>query len=109
MVVIFQAFAPVKTLTAVRTAGQVAHNNIELALLQQKWAAAKIAIHSVTFEFKQSEAPLSWHLTSTEVQDIRSAWDTDMEKCRQDVKAFINSDSKFNCGCLVCESIVERV
>ena len=58
----FQALAPVLALVAVRGAAQVAHNNIELDLLQEKWAGS-IPIQSVTFEFPDQQAPLSWHLT----------------------------------------------
>jgi hypothetical protein len=58
----FQAFAPISTLLSVRSAGQVAHNNIELELLQQKWSA-RVPIHTAKFEFGNPDPPLSWHLT----------------------------------------------
>ncbi|MFL6214993.1 MAG: patatin-like phospholipase family protein [Blastocatellia bacterium] len=100
----YQAFAPLTTLAAVRGAGQIAHNDIELEFLQQKWAEAKIPIHTVTFEFHNPDAPLSWHLTRSERNEIQRAWQKDMGPCRQLVKQFLDGNVSFNCGCLTCAS-----
>lgn len=99
----YQAFAPLQTLLSVRTAGQVAHNDIELELLQQKWAA-KVPIHTVTFEFQNPDAPLSWHLTPTEVHEIKRAWHEDMEPCKQLVREFLAGNDCLECGCVMCKS-----
>jgi hypothetical protein len=99
----YQWFAPVQTLLNVRTAGQVAHNDIELELLQQKWSAV-VPIHSVIFEFHNPDAPLSWHLTPEEVQDIRSAWEKNMTKCRKTVREFLEGKDDLKCGCHKCKS-----
>src|SRR5262249_48143713 len=87
----YQAFAPLTTLAAVRSAGQIAHHDIELELLQRKWAAMGIPIQTVTFEFNNPDAPLSWHLTPLEANEIRRAWIEDMEPRRRLVKQFLNS------------------
>jgi len=100
----YQWFAPVKTLLNVRTAGQIAHNNIELELLQQKWSAKDVPIHTVIFEFNNPDAPLSWHLTPAEVADIRSAWKNNMTKCRKTVKEFLEGSDNLECGCHKCTS-----
>lgn len=100
----YQAFAPLQALLAVRTAGQVAHNDIELELLQQKWSASEIPIHSVTFEFHNPDAPLSWHLTPTEVREIRRVWLNDMEPCKRLVRQFLEGDDCLECGCVKCKS-----
>ena len=100
----YQWFAPVKTLLNVRTAGQIAHNNIELELLQQKWSAKDVPIHTVIFEFNNPDAPLSWHLTPAEVADIRSAWKNNMGKCRKTVKEFLEGSDNLECGCHKCTS-----
>src|SRR5262249_53888086 len=100
----FQAFAPIATLISVRSAGQVAHNNIELELLQQKWST-KVPIHTVTFEFGNPDPPLSWHLTPLEVEDIRRAWRDDMADCRKTVREFLDGNDDLKCGCEICESI----
>ncbi|HLK66121.1 MAG TPA: hypothetical protein VKU19_21955 [Bryobacteraceae bacterium] len=89
----FQAMAPFTTLLAVRDSGQVAHNNIELALLQQKWAAKGVDIQSVTFEFGVEKPPLTWHLTPEEIRAIRTAWQEDMTECREAVKSFVEGES----------------
>ncbi|MGA2591341.1 MAG: patatin-like phospholipase family protein [Bryobacteraceae bacterium] len=86
----YQALAPLTTLAAVREAGQVAHNDIELEFLQGKWAAAGVDIQSVTFEFPGEHAPLSWHLTPEEKDAICKAWSSeDMGVWRRKVKAFL--------------------
>jgi len=91
----YQAIAPLTTLAAVREAGQVAHNDIELELLQQKWAPAGagisgVDIQSVTFEFPGEHAPLSWHLTREEVEAIGRAWSSkDMSAPRRQVRDFL--------------------
>jgi hypothetical protein len=73
----FQAFAPLLALFNVRGEAQIAHNDIELTFLQQKWEKLGVPIESVKFEFPKTTAPLSWHLTATEVKEIRDAWDED--------------------------------
>jgi len=61
-----------------------------LELLKQKWAAAKVAIDSVTFEFHNPNAPLSWHLTPEETKAIQDSWTDDMADCRRQVKEFLS-------------------
>jgi hypothetical protein len=85
----YQAIAPLSTLAAVRTAGQIAHNQIELELLRQKWAAKNVTIESVTFEFSNQKAPLSWHLTPEEVTAIGNEWASRMGSCRRRVRSFL--------------------
>ena len=72
----FQAIAPIKALIEVRSAGQVAHNDIELALLRDKWR--NVDVQSVVFEFPGKEPPLSWHLTDEQKEAIGRAWETEM-------------------------------
>jgi hypothetical protein len=86
----YQAIAPLTTLGAVRTAGQLAHNEIELDLLRQKWEASGVIIDTVTFEFSNPNAPLSWHLTPDDIKAIAAEWnDPRMAPCRQEVKNFL--------------------
>jgi hypothetical protein len=86
----YQAIAPLTTLAAVRAAGQLAHNEIELDLLRQKWADKDVTIDSVTFEFSNPNAPLSWHLTPQEIDAISAEWNgPKMAPCRQRVKNFL--------------------
>jgi hypothetical protein len=87
----YQAIAPLTTLAAVRSAGQVAHNDVELRFLQQQWRAAGIDVETVTFEFHNENAPLSWHLTRQEIDAIRTAWSHQMRDCRQEVKNFLGA------------------
>src|SRR5262249_48154031 len=85
----YQAIAPLTTLAAVRSAGQVAHNDIELELLKQKWSRRDVSIQDVTFEFADPNAPLSWHLTPSEVKEIRDTCNKKMDTCRAKVRSFL--------------------
>jgi Patatin-like phospholipase len=103
----YQAFAPVSTLLNVRTAGQSAHNQVELKLLRQALENRGVTVESADFEFRSSDKsssckrsednynpPLSWHLTTKQKAEIKGEWDR-IERCieRQKVKNFLNSDS----------------
>lgn len=85
----YQAIAPLTTLAAVRSAGQIAHNNIELELLRRKWSDLGVNIQTEVFEFNNPRAPLSWHLTPDEVAAIAAVWNRDMGPCRHGVKQFL--------------------
>ena len=79
----FQAYAPLVALFAVRTAGQRSHNQVELKLLQEKWAG-RVNITPAIFEFGSRQdgsappelpsPPLSWHLTARQKEAIESEW-----------------------------------
>lgn len=88
----YQAFAPVATLLNVRTAGQFAHNQVELDLLKQVLGFRGIELKNVEFEFqrlvpgadqltvchrsgKTYEPPLSWHLTERQKNEVRREWE----------------------------------
>jgi hypothetical protein len=91
---LYQAIAPIETLVNVRDAGQAAHKDIELKLLQQKWELRNVTVESVTFEFPGENPPLSWHLTKSQQDAIREHWDQNMARCRNDVDQFLQrSDS----------------
>ncbi|MGH9537932.1 MAG: patatin-like phospholipase family protein [Terriglobales bacterium] len=79
----FQSYAPLDVLFAVRTAGQRSHNQVELKLLQDKWAG-RVSIQPAVFEFGSRpdgtpvpdlpSPPLSWHLTARQQEAIESQW-----------------------------------
>lgn len=101
----YQALAPLATLIQVRSAGQVAHNDVELGLLQESYAQKGIAIHSLEFEFPNPNAPLSWHLTKAQQAQIEEAWTTNGSiKCGRDsVREFLNGASLLKgCTCPAC-------
>jgi hypothetical protein len=87
----YQAFAPISTLLHVRSAGQLAHNDVEFALLQEKWRTQGVRIQTTTFEFPNEDAPLSWHLTPAEQEAIGAMWSRDpaVQESRAAVEAFL--------------------
>lgn len=88
---LFQMAAPFLTLLNVRSSGQIAHNDIELSLLQQKWAGLGVAIESVDFTFPETNPPLSWHLTHEQKQAIREEWAERMGEQVRKVKEFLET------------------
>jgi len=104
----YQLFAPVTTLVNVRSAGQIAHNDIELALIQTKWNQKNIPVHSVLFEFPNPDPPLSWHLTPTEKKLITAEWDT-MGACVQKVSEFLAGRDDLGCDCPRCKQALSGV
>ncbi|HEV3206272.1 MAG TPA: patatin-like phospholipase family protein [Terriglobales bacterium] len=80
----FQTYAPLEALFEVRTAGQRSHNQVELKLLQDKWAGKVNIAPPAIFEFGSRPdgspppdippPPLSWHLTARQQEAIESDW-----------------------------------
>jgi hypothetical protein len=88
-----QIAAPVSTLLHFRDAAQVAHNNQELQLLCQTLAARKIAIETAVFQYPKCTAPLSWHLTQPERDDVWNAYaDTNLARPRARVRSFLDGE-----------------
>ena len=115
----YQAMAPLTTLAAVREAGQIAHNDIELEQLQEKWYAQGIPVHSVTFEFPDPNTPLSWHLTSKDSLIISDVWHgrydpllckfsqhllKKIQEHKRQVGKFLEGSDSLNCSCPKCRS-----
>jgi hypothetical protein len=103
----YQAIAPISTLANVRGAGQAAHSDIEIELLQNKWKAT-LPIHNVKFEFPDQHAPLSWHLTPSEQNAIKDAWREKMGPCVTQVKEFLAGSDQIGCGCPRCRPPGQR-
>jgi hypothetical protein len=85
----FQLFAPIQAVLGVRSAGQIAHNDIELEMLQAKWKEKGIDIETVTFVFPDKNAPLSWHLIQEQKDAIRQAWENRMHEPIRTVGEFL--------------------
>jgi hypothetical protein len=104
----YQSFAPVSTLLNVRTAGQFAHNQIELELLRKVLNNRGVLVETADFEFhgsykssgtdspckdldKAPDPPLSWHLTKRQHDEIREEWNR-IKGCAgaEKVKQFLN-------------------
>jgi hypothetical protein len=100
----FQLLAPLLTLNSVRGSGQIAHNDIELRQLQDRWFEVGVPIHSVTFECPDNNAPLSWHLTRAQRDGIRRFWEQsgDLDRYREQVKQFLAGNDFIECHCPTC-------
>ncbi len=71
----YQGYAPLSAMLNVRNAGQVSHNQRELSLLQRVWSNNNVAIETVVFEYSEPDAPLSWHLSTRERENIQREWE----------------------------------
>jgi len=87
----FQLFAPIQAVLGVRSAGQIAHNDIELDLLQAKWKQKGVDIETVSFVFPDKNAPLSWHLIQEQKDAIRAAWQSQMGEPIRKVDEFLRA------------------
>jgi hypothetical protein len=89
---LLQLIDPIRILVSVRTAGQVSHRDVELALLQDKWRARGVHIDHVNFELEKEDAPLSWHLMPKQKAAIADAWDSDarVRQARDAVARFLD-------------------
>ena len=102
----FQVLAPILTLNTVRGAGQVAHNDLELKQLQEIWFERGVPIHTVTLEFPEPDAPLSWHMTQAQKKSISEHWKTSeaVQHAAQQVVGFLAGHDKIECPCPTCQS-----
>jgi hypothetical protein len=114
----YESFAPISTLLNVRTAGQFAHNQVELGLLRQVLNNRCVIVETADFEFKGSdkgsgtdspckdvdkvsEPPLSWRLTKRQQDEVRAEWER-VKDCAEakKVKQFLDGvPPKATTGC----------
>jgi hypothetical protein len=101
----FQILAPPSTALNVRNTGQRTHNDVELDLLQGKWATNeghRVEITRAVFEFDGADPPLSWHLTEQQKRRIEEEWRNELEepnnRCAgwKRVKNFMNEQAEGN-------------
>lgn len=76
----YQTYAPIQGLLSVRTTAQLISDQQELTLLAERWAkttpqgTAVDRIHFATFQFWNSNAPLSWAMNPKQSQSIQAEW-----------------------------------
>ncbi len=70
---VYQVYAPVSALLAMRTAAQRARNRWHLSLLQERWKS-EVCIETIKFPYPSAPGPMSWHLTESQKAEIRGAW-----------------------------------
>lgn len=84
---LYATVGPLLTLLKVRTSSQMFRNDFEIRLAAENWRRRDVDFESVVFEL-EAEAPLSWHLSETEKEDIDRSWNSprnreSVEKVRQ--------------------------
>jgi len=70
-----QLVAPIETLLQVRTSSQQTRDTIELEMAQEYLRNRNVDVTAVPFLFaSKTPPPLSWHLTTGQVQEISDSW-----------------------------------
>lgn len=72
--ILFQWLAPLSTILNVRDAAQRQRNDTTLDLLTRALAAQGVRLERVVFEAPREDVPLSWHLTSSQIEAVRRDW-----------------------------------
>lgn len=88
---LYQAVGPVVTLSNVRTAAQIARNDLEINLLREAWRHQGVKIESVEFFFEDPNAPLSWKLTDEQQEAIGRVWRNQGDGLRKVEELFRNA------------------
>jgi predicted acylesterase/phospholipase RssA len=90
----YQAFAPIATMLHVRTAGQIAHGEQEVKLLERAARPRTVSIESALFQFCGPDPPLTWHLTQIQKDAIEAEWENELlsGKGWKKVKEFLSRD-----------------
>ena len=96
---LFQTFVPVRTLERFRNAGQVAHGELEMKLLSDRYATG--VVDQVVFDWPFGRTPLSWHLTAAQKMEIERAIGEDvMRPLKRQVCVFLaGDDARLSAAC----------
>ena len=91
-----QGAVPLTTLYAIRGPGQARRSITDLVDLRREFKS-RVCLHSFVYDNCRDEQgfapPLSWHLTSGQMEDIRAAWDdSDVAEARQVVREALAED-----------------
>jgi hypothetical protein len=70
----YQIIAPLSAVMAMRSSAQRVTNRTTLRLLKDYWRTRGTCIESLVVPFNNGEAPMSWHLTAREKQQITDGW-----------------------------------
>jgi hypothetical protein len=69
----YQVTAPFAALLNMRSAAQRVADRTTLGLLVERWRST-VCIQTIHVPFGRGDAPMSWHLTKSEIDDIDNVW-----------------------------------
>jgi hypothetical protein len=70
----YQVWAPLDALMNVRSAGQLVRDRDALSHFVTRWRSEGVRFKLATFEFKGADAPLSWRMNQSQIQEIERQW-----------------------------------
>jgi hypothetical protein len=90
----FQSYAPISAMLNVRDTGQLPRNEEERDILRRFASLCNIDIEDVVFEYPPEQAPLSWHLSPNDKNQIDAIWKSPAtEPQKQKVREFLAASS----------------
>lgn len=101
----YQIFAPLSAFMAMRSSAQRVTNRTTLRLLKDYWRLKGTCIESVVVPFNNGKAPMSWHLTGREKQQITDGWNRIAAEKLGAVRRFLagQAATKEGAGCLAAK------
>lgn len=85
----YQLTAPLSAMMAMRQAAQRVNNRASLRLLKDFWLGEEVCVESLQVPYGGGNAPMSWHLTAKEKEDIDAAWQARGPAVLTAVSAFV--------------------
>ena len=86
----FQSYAPISAMLDVRDTGQLSRNEEEREILRRLAAVCNVDIQDAVFEYPPANAPLSWHLSPNDQNQIETVWtSTAVTSSRKIVRDFL--------------------
>ena len=86
----YQLIAPLSAVVAMRSSAQRVTNRTTLRLLKDYWAGRCVRIDPLPVPFRGGSAPMSWHMTQTEKDQIDQTWNGISADVAASVNAFLN-------------------
>ena len=86
----YQGYAPISAMLNVRDTGQLPRNQEELQILRRFAASCSIDIEDSVFEYPPEDAPLSWHLSPKDKEEIATIWTKpETQQHKDEVRTFL--------------------
>jgi hypothetical protein len=94
----YQLIAPLTAVVAMRSSAQRVTNRTTLRLLKDYWQGRCVHIESVRVPFSGGSAPMSWHMTQTEKDQIDQTWSGMSTAVAASVNAFLSPIPETGCS-----------
>lgn len=94
----YQLTAPLSAVMQMRSSAQRVNNRESLRLLKAHWLMRGACIESVEASFAGENAPMSWHLTAKEKEEVDRQWAAESSAVVQGVRDFLARANEVGLG-----------